>query len=178
MRGLNFTPTPAKNHIELKSDIHAFTRKLRLTEFFHSSEKDKERNDPNDSLVKPKAHFNPPRNRSKELDRQIDFLNNLELQPNANLKSNFSKQEWIELRKLQNNPDIITTLKDRVSTYKQHIKQPQYQQIKVEEHLRTCGEHKFNIFPFFKIKEENKILRESYEDHFIKKFKPKLNARI
>ena len=73
MRGLNFTPTPAKNHIELKSDIHAFTRKLRLTEFFHSSEKDKEKNDPNDSLVKPKAHFNPPRNRSKELDRQIDF---------------------------------------------------------------------------------------------------------
>ena len=71
-----------------------------------------------------------------------------------------------------------TTLKDRVSTYKQHIKQPQYQQIKVEEHLRTCGEHKFNIFPFFKIKEENKLLRESYEDHFIKKFKPKLNARI
>ena len=47
--------------------------------------------------------------------------------------------------------------------------------IEVERHLRLCAKGKFKIFPFFKIKENNKILRECYEDHFIKKFKPELN---
>ena len=93
MRGLNFTPTPSKNHIELKSDVQAFTRKLRLMEFFHHSGNEKEKNDPHDSLVKPKAFFSPPRNRSKELDRQTDFLNNLEIKHNKSSKSNLSKQE-------------------------------------------------------------------------------------
>ena len=32
-----------------------------------------------------------------------------------------------------------------------------------------------NFFPFFKMRENNKILRECYEDHFIKKFKLELN---
>ena len=35
-RELKFTPTPKTDTIELKSDIQEFTRKLRLTEFFHS----------------------------------------------------------------------------------------------------------------------------------------------
>ena len=70
-----------------------------------------------------------------------------------------------------------TTLKERVTVYKQHINHPQYQQIKVEAHLRTCGKGNFTIFPFFQVKKEDKSLRESYENHFIKKFEPKLNAR-
>ena len=36
----------------------------------------------------------------------------------------------------------------------------------------------FKIIPFFKMKDNNKILRECYEDHFIKKFKPELNRRL
>ena len=32
-----------------------------------------------------------------------------------------------------------TTLRDRVRVYRQHILQPQYQKLKVEEHLRSCG---------------------------------------
>ena len=32
--GLKFKPTPKRNIIQLKSDIHNYTRKLRLTEFF------------------------------------------------------------------------------------------------------------------------------------------------
>ena len=59
----------------------------------------------------------------------------------------------------------------------QHIRQPQYQQLAVEEHLRTCGEGKFHMFPFFKIIQENKSLRKSYEDYFIDKFKPLLNKK-
>jgi len=67
-------------------------------------------------------------------------------------------------------------LKERINIYRQHIRQPQYQMIKVEEHLRICGEGKFQVFPFFKLKSENKFLRDSYESHFIQKFKPTLNA--
>ena len=66
-------------------------------------------------------------------------------------------------------------LKERL--YRQHIWQPEYEKIEVERHLRTCAKGIFKVFPFFKIK-ENKILRECYEDHFIKKFKPELNQHL
>ena len=39
-------------------------------------------------------------------------------------------------------------LRGRVSVYYQHIRQPQYQQLKVEGHLRVCGSGEFWIFPF------------------------------
>ena len=32
-----------------------------------------------------------------------------------------------------------TKLRDRVRMCRQHIQQPQYQQLKVEGHLRVCG---------------------------------------
>jgi len=69
-------------------------------------------------------------------------------------------------------------LKDRLRIYRQHIRQPEYQKIKVEGHLRVCGKGYFQIFPFFKVKENNKLLRESYENHFIKRYKPSLNSRV
>ena len=65
-------------------------------------------------------------------------------------------------------------MKERINIYRQHIRQPQYQQLAVEEHLRTCGDGKFHMFPFFKIVQENKSLRISYEDYFVDKFKPLL----
>ena len=34
----------------------------------------------------------------------------------------------------------------------------QYQQLAVEEHLRTCVDGKFHMFPFCKILKENKSL--------------------
>ena len=48
-------------------------------------------------------------------------------------------------------------------------------QLAVEEHLRTCGDGKFHMFPFLKIIQEIKSLRKSYEDYFIDKFRPLLN---
>ena len=68
-------------------------------------------------------------------------------------------------------------LKERLNTYRQHIRQPELQQIDVECHIRTCGGGNFKIMPFFAIREDNKILRESYETYFIEKFKPTLNNR-
>ena len=41
-----------------------------------------------------------------------------------------------------------TKLRGRVRVYYQHIRQPQYQQLKVEGHLRVCGSVEFRIFPF------------------------------
>ena len=51
--------------------------------------------------------------------------------------------------------------KRRINIYRQHIIQLQYQQLAVEEHLRTCGGRKFHMFPFLKILQENKSLRKS-----------------
>ena len=68
-------------------------------------------------------------------------------------------------------------VKELINISRQHIRQPQYQQLAAEEHLRTCGDGKFHMFPFFKIIQENKSLRKSYEDYFIDKFKPLLNKK-
>ena len=51
------------------------------------------------------------------------------------------------------------------------------QQIDVEGHIRTCGGGNFKIMPFFAIREDSKILKESYETYFIKKFETALNKR-
>ena len=68
-------------------------------------------------------------------------------------------------------------LKERLNTYRQHIRQPELQQIDVEGHIETCGGGNFKIMPFFAIRKDNKILRESYETYLIEKFKPALNKR-
>ena len=54
-----------------------------------------------------------------------------------------------------------TMLKERLNTYRQHIRQPELQQIDVEGHIRTCGGGNFKIMPFFAIQEENKTLRDT-----------------
>ena len=47
-------------------------------------------------------------------------------------------------------------VKERISIYRQHIRQPQYQQLTVEEDLSTFGDGKFHMFPFSKIFPQNK----------------------
>ena len=37
LRGVQFTSTPKRNIIQLKSDIHNYTQELHLTEFFHNA---------------------------------------------------------------------------------------------------------------------------------------------
>ena len=71
----------------------------------------------------------------------------------------------------------LSSERARINIYRQHIRHPQYQQLAVEEHLRTCGDGKFHMFSFFKIIQENKSLRKSYEDFLIDKFKLLLNKK-
>ena len=57
-KGLKFTPTPRRNTIEMEKDIHNFTRKLRLTEYF-ANENDITFDEQTEPLVKNKATFHP-----------------------------------------------------------------------------------------------------------------------
>ena len=59
--------------------------------------------------------------------------------------------------------------------YRQHIRQPQYHQLKVEEHLRICGNGEFPIFPLLQMRSKDTNLRAIYETRFQQKFKTKLN---
>ena len=68
-------------------------------------------------------------------------------------------------------------VKEQIKIYRHQIRQQKYQQLPVEEHLRTCGDRKLHLFPFFKISQENKSLRKSCEDYFIDKFKPSVNKK-
>ena len=68
-----------------------------------------------------------------------------------------------------------TTLRDRVRVYRQHILQPQYQKLKVEEHLRSCGKGQFKIFPFLQLQKQDTNLRRTIEENFINSFKTALN---
>ena len=64
-------------------------------------------------------------------------------------------------------------LRDRVRIYRQHIRQQEYQQLKVEGHLRSCGSDKFN--PLLQMRSDDKHLQRSYEERFQKQFKTELN---
>ena len=59
--------------------------------------------------------------------------------------------------------------------YRQHIWQPQYQQLRAEGHLGVCGKEGFRIFPLLQIRSQDINLRRSYETRFQQKFKTKLN---
>ena len=48
-----------------------------------------------------------------------------------------------------------TNLRDRVRVYHQHIWQLQYQQLKVEGHLRVCGNREFQIFPLLQMRSQD-----------------------
>ena len=87
LRGLEFTPTPKPSNIELKSNIQNYTRRLRLAEFFQN----KEANDSEENLFQKQSVFTPPLNRDRDLDHQIDVLNNLNLEKmETKSKSNLS----------------------------------------------------------------------------------------
>ena len=54
-----------------------------------------------------------------------------------------------------------TKLRDRVRVYRQPIRQPQHQQLKVEGHLKIYGNGEFRIL--LKMRSQNTNLKRSYE---------------
>ena len=74
MRELKFTPTSQRNNIEL--NIQTYTRRLQLAEFFPN----KEANNSEENLFQKQSTFTPTQKRDRDLDHQIDVLNNLNLE--------------------------------------------------------------------------------------------------
>ena len=68
-----------------------------------------------------------------------------------------------------------TKLSDLVRVYRQHIKQPEYQQLKVEEHVGVCSRGAFKILPFLQMHSNNIDLRRASEPKFQEEFKIILN---
>ena len=70
-------------------------------------------------------------------------------------------------------------LKERLHIHRKHIRQPVSQYSKAQEQMRGyyC-KRIFEILSFFKMRQNSKLLRESYEDYFIYKFKQNINMRI
>ena len=58
--------------------------------------------------------FYPPRNRNKELETHISFINNIDIaNDKSNKKSIFSPKEWTELGNLMNQLDIAIKEADK-----------------------------------------------------------------
>ena len=57
----------------------------------------------------------------------------------------------------------------------QHIQQQKYQELKVEGHLKVCGNGEFQIFPFLQMRSQDTNLRRGYETRFQQKSKTNLN---
>ena len=68
-----------------------------------------------------------------------------------------------------------TEPRDRVLVHRQHKRQPEYQKLKVEEHLKKCGKGTFEIFPLLQMRSSEIDSRRSYGRKFMKKYKAKLN---
>ena len=82
---------------------------MRLAEFFQN----KEAND-SENLFQKQSTFTPPRNKDRDLDHQIDVLNNLNLEKiETKCKSNLSNMEQKELSKLNNDETIVIKPADK-----------------------------------------------------------------
>ena len=55
-------------------------------------------------------------------------------------------------------------LRDTVRIYRQHIRQPEQEKLKVETYLRICIKGNFTIFPFLQLRSSDRDLRREYEE--------------
>ena len=100
----------------MEKDIHNFTYKLRLTEYF-ANENDITFDEELQPLVKNKGTFHPPRNRNKTLDIVVDYLNNQNFDNAATKnKATISKNEWEAIKSLKENDSIVIKEADKGGT--------------------------------------------------------------
>ena len=90
LHGLKFTLTPKLYNIELKSKIQKYICRLWHAEFYQN----KEANDSEENLFQKQSIFIPPQNRDRDLNHQINVLNNLNLEKmKTKSKKNLSNME-------------------------------------------------------------------------------------
>ena len=170
LRGLKFTPTP-QSSIQLTCDLKTFAHKLRLTKNFddHNVMTTDQKNE---CLVQGKSMFYPPRNRNKELETHISFINNIDISnEKSKKKSNFSPKEWTELRNLMNQSNIVIKEADKggaVTVLSKH----HYRAV-IYEHLSNQNTYQKldkNLDPTI-IKKLKKLLNKHKSIFTVKEFK-------
>ena len=78
-----------------------------MLDFFYKENESKEEKSSDDSIIKNKSAFNPPRNRDKTLDQNIDSLNSLDFPDLQKApKSKLSKLKWAAINDLKNDKNI------------------------------------------------------------------------
>ena len=55
--------------------------------------------------------------------------------------------------------ETCTSLRARIRVHKHHIHVPEYQKIKLSEHIDVCGHRQLQVFPFHKLISDNVIER-------------------
>ena len=103
-KGLKFTPTPKANKNELRNDIQAFGRKLRLIEYYDSHQ-----NETDQSIVKNKSNFVPAKTNDKHLELFVDSLSKYpdQILTPQHVNSNLSNDERTALQQLMNGNIIM-----------------------------------------------------------------------
>ena len=114
-RGLTFCPTPRRiNWSEVSADINDFTRRMRLTEYFHDHN-----NASNTNPTNPfhnKSSWTPPTNRDSALNAYIDAIKHDISTSNLNhITDNLTTRERESLRNLKKRPDIVIKPADKGS---------------------------------------------------------------
>ena len=85
-------------------------RKFRLAEFFHNKD------ERDDSLVRNKCHFIPPKNRNQSLDNFITNVENIPLDNNSiqnNIKTNITNAERNAIKSLSSDKTIVIKEADK-----------------------------------------------------------------
>ena len=104
LRSLKFTPTTERSNIELRSTIQNCVHRLQFTVFFQN----KEANYSEENIFQKQSTFTPPRHRDRDLDHQIDVVNNLNLEKmETKSKGNLSNMEQKEPSKLSNDETVV-----------------------------------------------------------------------
>ena len=111
-KGLKFTPTPKSFNTSVnKNDNSEFCRKLRLAEFFHTTDYS------DDSVVKSKSNFCPPSGRNNYLDMLLNSIKNIPVPTKKhNAKYNVSYLERQAITTLEQREDIILKEADKGSS--------------------------------------------------------------
>ena len=85
-----------------------------MLELFYKENESEENKSSDDSILKNKSAFNPPRNRDKILDQNIDSLNSLNFRNLQKApKSNLSKLEWAAIKDSKNDKNIAIKKADK-----------------------------------------------------------------
>ena len=104
--GLKFTPRPRSDHVELKTDIKKFCRKLRLIEY--TADTDGNSNDVR--LKKNSSTFTPEAHRDVILGTYIDFISKYPfeeiLSDQNKSRPNLRNDEWQALLDLKEDKNL------------------------------------------------------------------------